>query len=349
MFFLFRAAVLACVVCAAAAGAAAEGLPRTHLKILGGLAGVRLYKDFEKPFWTERLPDLTSGAVTAEIAPFDESGLKPRELLQLVGLGVTPFGTIIATMVAGEDPELMGLDLAGMTNDLDDLRRAAGAYRPILGELLRQRYGLELLGVYVYPAQVFFCTKPLGGLADLAGRRVRTASVTQSDFVEALGGRPVIIPFAQVSDAMRNGIADCVITGSLSGNQIGLHRTTSHNHRLPVSWGASIFVAHSESWMRIDPGVRAIVVREISDLEERIWSAAEGDTDLGFACNAGQAECRGGEPGRMTVVPSSPDDEATRRRVFVTATLPRWLERCGEECGRRWYSTIGRSLGLGAS
>jgi hypothetical protein len=49
------------------------------------------------------------------------------------------------------------------------------------------------------------------------------------------------------------------------------------------------------------------------------------------------------------LVPSSPDDEVTRRRVFVTATLPRWLERCGEECRRRWYSTIGRSLGLGAS
>jgi hypothetical protein len=243
----------------------------------------------------------------------------------------------------------MGLDLAGMTNDLDELRRAAAAYRPILGELLRQRYGLELLGVYVYPAQVFFCTKPLSGLADLAGRRVRTASVTQSDFVEALGARPVIIPFAQVPDAMRNGIADCVVTGSLSGNQIGLHRATSHNHRLPVSWGVSLFVAHGESWMRIDPGVRALVAREISGLEEEIWSAAESDTGLGFFCNAGQPECRGGELGSMTVVPSSPDDEATRRRIFLTATLPRWLERCGEECGRRWYSTIGRSLGLPAS
>jgi hypothetical protein len=49
----------------------------------------------------------------------------------------------------------------------------------------------------------------------------------------------------------------------------------------------------------------------------------------------------------MTVMQPSPDD-ATRRRVFVTATLPRWLDRCGEECGQRWCSTIGRSLGLRA-
>jgi hypothetical protein len=111
----------------------------------------------------------------------------------------------------------------------------------------------------------------------------------------------------------------------------------------------SLFVAHGESWVRIDPGVRVLVAQEISRLEQKIWSAAEVDTALGFSCNAGQPECRGGERGRMTVVPSSPDDEAIRRRIFVTATLPRWLERCGEECGRRWYSTIGRSLGLPAS
>ena len=59
--------------------------------------------------------------------------------------------------------------------DLASLRRNVDAYRPQLARLLRERHGVELLALYIYPAQVLFCRQPFRDLGDLSGRRVRTA------------------------------------------------------------------------------------------------------------------------------------------------------------------------------
>src|SRR6185295_13779166 len=124
---------------------------------------------------------------------------------------------------AVEDAELGMPDLAGLNPDMATLRRTVAAYRPQLRKILRDRYGIELLAIYAYPAQVTFCAKPLASLADLSGRRIRISSATQADWVSALGATPVQLPFAEVVANLRNGNIDCAITGAMSGNAIGLH------------------------------------------------------------------------------------------------------------------------------
>src|SRR5690606_17941318 len=45
----------------------AQDLPKTHLKVVGGLSNLTAYNDYEKPFWTKTVPELSNGQVTAEI------------------------------------------------------------------------------------------------------------------------------------------------------------------------------------------------------------------------------------------------------------------------------------------
>ncbi len=45
-----------------------------QLKVVGGLGGVSQYTQFEEPFWTQRLSQLSDGRIRAEIHPFDRSG-----------------------------------------------------------------------------------------------------------------------------------------------------------------------------------------------------------------------------------------------------------------------------------
>ena len=106
-------------------------------------------------------------------------------MLQLMKLGVVPFGTALLAVVAGDEPQLNALDLSVVSPTMEDLRASARALRPSVGRLLAERYDIELLGVYAHPAQVLYCAKPFSGLADIAGRRVRTSSVGQSEFVHA--------------------------------------------------------------------------------------------------------------------------------------------------------------------
>jgi TRAP-type C4-dicarboxylate transport system substrate-binding protein len=317
-----------------------------QLRVVGGLASVNQYTRHEEPFWSRELARLSDGRATAEIVAFDRAGIRGQEMLRLVQLGVVPFGTSLLNQSAVQDAELAMPDLAGLNPDVASLRRTVAAFRPHLEKTLRERYGSELLALYAYPAQVTFCAKPLASLADLAGRRVRVSSPTQSDWVASLGGIPVQTPFAEIVANVRSGNIDCAITGTMSGNTIGLHEVTSHIHAAPVNWGVAAFVANGAAWNSLSKDLQELLRRELPRLEKAIWTEAESETSDGIACNTGAASCTAGRKGRMTLVRPSAADAAKSRDVLVSAVLPGWLKRCGPQCAPAWKQTVGAASGV---
>src|ERR1700722_5836781 len=145
---------------------AREDNPPISLKVVGGLAGVSQYTKFEEPFWTKEVPQLTNRRVQAEIHPFDRSGLPGQEMLQLMRLGVVPFGTALLAQVSGDEPELNAVDLPTLNPDMAALRKTVELYRDQLHDTLQQKYGVELLGIYAYPAQVLYCAQSFKTLKD---------------------------------------------------------------------------------------------------------------------------------------------------------------------------------------
>ena len=341
---VLAAAAVACVL--HAQPAAAQAAAPQHLRIVGGLAGVNQFTRYEEPFWSRDLARLSNGRATAEIVSFDRAGIRGQEMLRLVQLGVVPFGTALLNLSAIDDAELGMPDLAGLNPDMAALRRSIAAFRPHLKKILRDRYGSELLALYAYPAQVTFCAKPLASLADLRGRRIRVSSATQSDWVAALGAVPVQTPFAEVVANLRNGNIDCAITGSMSGNAIGLHEVTSHLHTIAVNWGVAAFVANGAAWSALPPDLQELLQRELPKLEQAIWADAETETREGIACNVGAATCMSGRKGRMVEVRPTAADIARGRDILVQNVLPGWLKRCGQQCAEQWKRTVGAATGL---
>ncbi len=317
-----------------------------HLRVVGGLAGVNQYTRYEEPFWTRELARLSGGRATAEIVPFDRAGIRGQEMLRLVQLGVVPFGTAILNLSAVDDAELAMPDLAGLNPDMAALRRSVGAFRPHLKKLLHDRYGSELLALYAYPAQVTFCARPVASLADLSGRRIRTSSATQSDWVVALGAVPVQTAFAEVVASLRRGSIDCAITGTMSGNAIGLHEVTTHIQTTAVNWGVAAFVANGAAWAALPKDIQDLLQHELPKLEQAIWTDAETETRGGIACNVGAASCVGGRKGRMIEVRPSAEDAVRGREILVKNVLPAWLKRCGPQCAQPWQLTVGRATGV---
>ena len=346
-------AVLACALAAVTAQAApalataSEQLPAgsVKLRVVGGLASVRQFTQLEEPFWTQELPRLSQGRFSAEIVAFDRADIPGMQMLQLLQLGVVPFGTMLIGHVATQYPQYAAPDLAGLNPDLVQLRTSLEAFRPYLKKSLHAQHGIELLAVYIYPAQVLFCKQPLSGLADLAGRRIRVSSSSQGDFVVALGAVPVRTDFARIMAALGSGALDCVITGALSGNTLGLHTATSHLHPMPLTWGVAIFGANSAAWNALPADLKELLRTQLPRLEARVWLDAERNTGMGVDCNRGASNCVGSK-GAMVVVPPSAQDEGLRNEIFRSTVLPRWLQRCGAECAPLWRDTIGAARGI---
>ena len=150
-----------------------------------------------------------------------------------------------------------------------------------------------------------FCRRAFSKLTDLAGRRIRTSSVGQSEMFTALGATPVVIPFADILSAIKSGVVECAVTGTHSGNDIGLHEVTSHVHAMAITWGLSIFGANLNTWNALPNWAKETIRTEVSKLEADIWDAAERETGQGLACNSGQPNCQHGRRRSMTGLPVS--------------------------------------------
>lgn len=345
---MLRVALAAAIAVCAWGAAAADALPKTHLRIVGGLGGVSQFTNYEHPFWTSHIAAAFGGRVTAEVSAFNELGLRGTDVVRLLKLGAIEFGTFPLVFVAGEDPEAEAVDLAGLNPDVDTLRRTVDAWRPTLVDIFRARHDVEILAVLTYPAQVLYCAVPIRGLADLEGKKVRTAGISQTNFVEALGAAGVTTPFEAVHEALQRRIVDCAITGTLSGNAIGLPGVATHLHEAPLAWGVYVVAANGVAWRAVAPEVRALLVRELSGLEARAWAAVEDETLEGIRCNTGAKTCTAGQPGRMVLVRTSAEDRALRRRILADVVVPRWAVRCGARCMEAWNRTVAQIAGLPA-
>ena len=332
----------------AALPASAQDLPKTKVNVIGTWANLSIYKEREFPFWTRTIPEKSNGAVSAEIRAFTEMGLKGGEVFRLMGQGVIEFGSTVLGYVAGDDPENEAVDLAGFSADIDVAREVSEAWKPTLAELYEKKHGIKLLAVFPFHAQVLYCRGAISGLEDLKGKKVRTFSKSLSEFVEALGGTGVNIPFGEVVPALQKGVADCAITGALSGNLAKWFEVTDHIYALPVGWSMVMHGVSLKAWNRLPKPVQAFLEKEIGAWEDGVWAAANQETMTGIACNTA-GDCKGGNPAKMKLVPVSAADEVRRKTIMETVIVPKWAKRCGSGCVAKWNGTVGKIVGIKAA
>jgi len=91
-------------------------------------------------------------------------------------------------------------------------------------ESLLKDAGFVVLGWYDGGARSFYCAnKPLHGVQDLTGERIRVQkSEAAIEMVKLLGGTPVVLPYKEVDDALKDGRIDC------AENNMPAYESTGH-------------------------------------------------------------------------------------------------------------------------
>jgi len=331
-----------------AAWAGAQDYPPTKLNVVGNLGITTQYKDLEQPFWTQYIEQASHGQVTAQIKPWNEMGLKGPEVIKLLRQGLFDIGTTQMSFLAGDGPINDGVDLPGVSTSLGELREVTQAFRPYLEKYYEQRLGLKILGLWSFQAQLLYCSKEIGSLADLKGRKVRTGGAAQAAFIEYFGGSGVNMAFGEVQQGLQNGVVDCAITGALGGYSAKWYEAAKYLYALPINWASSISAASLKRWNALDPKVRELIIAGYGKLEADIYAQNERENDIGLACLTGSGPCPKGEPGSMVLKPVHPGDLELRRKALEERVLPDWAARCGPECTADWNASVGRVVHMTA-
>lgn len=318
-----------------------------ELAVVGSWSNLPLYQDFETPFWTEGLSELTGGELTAQLTSFDQMGIAGADVYRMLGDGVFDVGATVADYTVGDAPELEGLDVPLVANDAAEAQAMVQAARPMVEDIMRDRFGAQVLGIAPYPPQVVFCRGEIASLDDLAGKKVRGSGRMTTKFLEALGAEGINIAFSEVPGSLERGVIDCAVTGAGSGYSAGWWEVSDHLLTLPLGgWDPVVIAMNADRFDGLSEEHRTALLSAVAEgLEAPAWDAAQGGLDGDIACLTGSETCAG-STAAMTVVEASEDDMTRARQILTDEVLPDWAARAGDEWATRWNETVGQTVGL---
>ncbi|MDO5622950.1 MAG: TRAP transporter substrate-binding protein [Paracoccus sp. (in: a-proteobacteria)] len=316
--------------------------------VVGSWSNLPLYQQFETPFWTEKLSELTGGEMTAQLTSFDQMGIAGADVFRMLGDGVFDIGSTVADYTVGDAPELEGLDVPLIANSADEAKAMVAAARPMVADIMRDRFNAELLAIAPYPPQVVFCRGNVASLADLKGKKVRGSGRMTTKFLEALGAEGINIAFSEVPGSLERGVIDCAVTGAGSGYSAGWWEVSDRLLTLPLGgWDPVVVAMNADRFDGLSAGQQAQLVSAVVEgLEAPAWAASEGGLQGDLACLTGNGECARGKAASMTLVEASDTDLATARDILSTEVLPDWARRAGDDWAARWNETVGQTVGL---
>ena len=291
----YRVALSLCLSAALSTAAAAQDLPKTNVKVIGlnSPTPVSIYD--EVPFWRKTIPEASKGAITADITPLDQMGIDDKTMLRLLKLGVMDFAGMDISKMAGDDPRFEACDLAGLTLDPDKARAACDAYRAVIDRQMQKNWNAKLLAFGGNTPQVFWCRQPVNGLDDLKGKKIRVFNNTMRDFLSGLGATAVSMAFAEVVPALNNGVVDCGVTGSLSGNTAGWPEVTKSLYSMSLGWSINVLAVNLNTWNRLDPKVQAFMLEQTKAYESKMWDTHQEGHGRGRQLQHRQAAVHAGQ------------------------------------------------------
>ena len=94
---------------------------------------------------------------------------------------------------------------------------------------LYNKYGMQLVGWWVYGQESFASTKPIGSTADLENWKFRSPPGMETMIFERLGASPVVMDFTEIFTALETGIIDGADASGLANNKgMGLYDIAKH-------------------------------------------------------------------------------------------------------------------------
>ncbi|APX90964.1 C4-dicarboxylate ABC transporter substrate-binding protein [Brevirhabdus pacifica] len=317
------------------------------LSVVGSWSGLPLHKNYEQPFWTEKLP-AAAGDLDVSLTTHDQMGIGGGDVFRMLGDGVFDVGMTVADYAVADTPALEGLDVPMLADDADQAKKLVDAARPLVDDIYKDVFNAKVLGVAPYPPQVVFCNAEIGSLEDLKGKKVRASGRMTAKLLDALGAEGVNVSFGEVPGALQKGVVDCAVTGAGSGYSAGWWEVSTHLLPIPLGgWDPVVIAMNMDKWNSLSPELQQTVQTGVDqDLVAPAWTAAQGALETDIACLTGNGECPVGDAHEMTLVEPAEGDVATVREALTGTVLPDWSERVGAEWTARWNDTVGAAAGL---
>jgi TRAP-type C4-dicarboxylate transport system substrate-binding protein len=319
-----------------------------ELAVVGSWSGLPLHKQFEAPFWNDKLGEVSGGELSASLTTHDQMGISGGDVYRMMSQGVFDVGMTVADYAVSDSVALEALDVPMIATDADTAKKAVDAARPMVDDIYKDVFNAKVLGIAPYPPQVVFCNAEINSLDDLQGKKVRASGRMTAKFLEALGAEGVNIGFGEVPGALQRGVVDCAITGAGSGYNAGWWEVSTHLLPIPLGgWDPVVTAINLDKWNTLSDAQKAALEKGVKEnLEAPAWEVAQNALNNDIACLTGNSECPYGDARSLVLVEATDEDQAKAKAVLISEVLPDWAERAGGDWAQRWSDSVGKVTGV---
>lgn len=290
------------------------------------------------PWLIEELKTRTNGRLNLDVSTVPELGFSGQELLRSLRSNLIDFSDIVAGFVAGEFPAIEAPQLAGVFGEYEQCRKAVDAWSAKVLSQNENMMGGRLIGSFNYNSVLLFSKFPMDSLDAIKGKKIRTFSVSLSDYITALGGEPVSLPTSDLYAGLERGTIDGCIVGPDQVEGGRLYEVSKHLTNLLFGSSPGYNVISRRSWDRLPDDIKAIIDEIAPVYSERGWEAGRMNDNEGLDA----AEKRG-----MTVL-REPKEEwrAPLLEIARDVVAANWAKRAGDQAKQDFNEVLAPIAGF---
>ncbi|EKO3454578.1 TRAP transporter substrate-binding protein [Vibrio fluvialis] len=191
--------------------------------------------------WADRVEKMSGGRIDIDLLPVG-AVVKHTETLSAIKMGILDGHVTATEFFSGQDPAfgLLG-NMVGAWSDTTQLLQYMnyGGGSELLTELYKP-YGVHFIGASTTGVESLVSKKPLDGVADLKGLKLRAPEGLVQQVFAAAGATPVNLPGSEVFTGLSKGVIDAADYTVFSTNQkagmndIAVHPVQPGFHSLPL-------------------------------------------------------------------------------------------------------------------
>lgn len=277
--------IVALTLAAGSLAATSPAAMAKTLRIQASQASGDLTFQYLTKVWAPKVKEMSGGTLELQIMP-DKAIVPHRETIDAVATGLLDGDLNAVSYFSGRDPAFAVLgDLISGYDNADQVQMfcmnggGREALQQIYDKILSGK--VHVIGCGPYTNEALVASKPIRGVADFKGIKIRSPEGLAAEVFKRVGAAPVAIPFSEVFTSLEKGIVDAADASAYANNAAaGMHKIAKYPIYPGIHSQAVLqFIINKDTWNRLSAAERAILdtwylaaytdIRRYADMKDR--------------------------------------------------------------------------------
>jgi TRAP-type C4-dicarboxylate transport system substrate-binding protein len=283
-------------------------------------------KTFLKP-WTEKVAEASKGRLKVQIYPSMQLGGKPPQLLDQVKDGIVDIVFTLPGYTAGRFPKLEVFELPFVHKDPVSSTLALQDFQ---AKHLRDEFkDYHVLLLHVHAGSMFMTkSKPITGLSDLSGLKIRTATRAGGWYLSSLGAVPIGAPLPQIPQMISKGVIEGAmlpyeIAPAIKMQELATHFTQLSGDQPRMNTSTFSFLMNKNSYAKLPADLKKV----IDDLSGRNIAQWAGQNWADIEIPA-EKVMKSKSKNRFHTMPAA---EVAKMKAAAKPAIDRWLKQMSDK------------------